>query len=223
MKRVTLGVWTLLALLAAPSVVLPDDGNGADVKPLPPGGVYRYKNKDGQMVMSHTLPGEALQYGYEVLNQAGRVVAEVDPPPDEEQRARLRAEQEARADAEEQQRRDAELRRLYTGPEDAIRARDRQVGALQLSQDYVRNNIQQIKSQLDEEIAAAARFERAGRPIPDGVEDNIARYTRQVTELEAEIEQYQQEIEAAEENFAPIIERLRYLEEQSRKQRRRPE
>lgn len=203
-----------LALCLMPLPVTGDNGMGAEVEPLPPGGVYRYQDGNGQMVMSNTLPREALQYGYQVLGKDGRVVADVEAAPDEAERARHKERQEAQARAAEQRRQDEELRRLYTGPSDAIRARDRQIDALRLSIDYTRNNIMQVKAQLDEEIAAAARFERSGKPIPDGVEENIARFTRQVNELEAEIEQYEAEIEAARENYAPIIERLKTLAEQ---------
>ena len=224
MKRLAVGFLSMVLL--APGLIGAQGRSAeqAEPAPLPAGGSYRYQRPDGQMVMTHTLPQEAIVQGYEVLNRTGRVVKTVDPAPTEEDRARWREEDQARSSAQEQRRRDAELQRLYTGPEDAVRARDRQVEALRLNIDYARNNIQQVKSQLDEEIAAAARFERAGRPIPDGVEENIARFTRQVSELEEEIVQYQQDIDVVEENFAPIISRLRELSErrEGREQRQRP-
>ena len=216
-------VASLVALILATGSVAVSAGDRPAAEPvaLPPGGVYRYQNEDGQMVMSHTLPEEAILAGYEVLNRAGRVVHTVAAPPDEAERARIRERREARDREVAQQQRDQELRRLYTGAEDAVRARDRQMNALRLAVDYARNSISQVQTQLDEEIAAAARAERAGRPIPDGVEANIDRYTRQLQELEADVEQQQREMEQVAEQFRPVIERLEYLEQLDKSRRRR--
>ena len=210
-----------LILVAGSAAVPAGDRQAAEPVALPPGGVYRYQNAEGQMVMTHTLPEEAIMAGYEVLNRSGRVVQTVAAPPDEDERVRLREQRQASDREAAQLQRDRELRRLYTGAEDAVRARDRQIDALRLGIDYARNSIAQVQSQLDEEIAAAARAERAGRPIPEGIEANIYRFTRQIQDLEADIVQQEQDIEQVMQQFQPVIERLEYLEQSDANRRRR--
>ncbi len=175
---------------------------------LPPGGVYRYKNSEGRTVMVSILPQEALFAGYEVLDNNGRLVQVVDPAPTKEDFERLNAEHEAKTAARLAKQQDKELLRLYAAPEDAERARDRQIDALRLNIDFARGNISQLQNQLDQEVAVAAGHEKTGHQIPTGVEEAINRYSRQIEDLEQEIEQYREDIKQIEEEFTPIIERL---------------
>ncbi|KAF0805775.1 hypothetical protein A6D6_02036 [Alcanivorax xiamenensis] len=173
--------------------------------------LYRYQSADGAMAISATLTEAAIHAGYQVLDQQGRVLETVAPAPPEEQ-ARRRRELARQEQARAQARRDSELRRLYAGPGDAERARDRQLQALQLNIDYAENAIQQLNKKQDEEIHKAARAERAGREVPDSVRDAIERHGRQVRENREKIEEYQEDMARVREEFSPIIQRLRDLE-----------
>lgn len=175
--------------------------------------LYRYQSADGAMAISATLTEAAIHAGYQVLDQHGRVLETVAPAPPEEQ-ARRRRELARQEQAKAQARRDGELRRLYAGPGDAERARDRQLQALQLNIDYAENAIQQLNGKQDEEIRKAARAERAGRQVPDSVRDAIERYGRQARENREKIKEYEEDMARVKEEFTPIIQRLRELEAQ---------
>ncbi|MBA4719511.1 MAG: hypothetical protein H2067_00190 [Alcanivorax sp.] len=175
--------------------------------------LYRYQSADGAMAISATLTEAAIHAGYQVLDQQGRVLETVAPAPPEEQ-ARRRREMARQKQAKAQAERDTELRRLYAGPGDAERARDRQLQALQLNIDYAENAIQQLNGKQDEEIRKAARAERAGREVPDSVRDAIERYGRQARENREKIKEYQEDMARVKEEFTPIIQRLRELEAQ---------
>ncbi|WP_159556313.1 hypothetical protein [Alcanivorax sp. S71-1-4] len=178
---------------------------------LPPGAVYRYINAQGNMVMTSMLTPEGVQVGYEVVDSQGRVIKTVPPAPSADELAEIReAREQARREAQ-QALRDAELMRMYAAPEDAERARDRQISALQLNIDYARGNITQTRTRLEQEISNAARIERSGRQVPENTALVIERYTRQITELETDITHYEQEITKVRESFEPIIERLRVI------------
>ncbi|MCH2557802.1 MAG: hypothetical protein ABGX87_03615 [Alcanivorax sp.] len=175
--------------------------------------MYRHTTPDGNIAISATLSQQAIFAGYQVLDHHGRVVKEVAPAPPEEQ-ARRRQELAARQQAARQAEQDESLRRLYAGPEDAVRARERQVDALELNIGYARNTLVQLENKRDEEIRNAARAERAGRDVPDGTREAIERYNRRMAETREEIAAHHKDIEAVRAQYEPIIERLRQLERQ---------
>lgn len=199
-------IWVGLLLLPVLVMAAParnDDGAGEVM--------YRYTTPDGNLALSATLTQQAIHSGYQVLDHKGQVLKEVAPAPPEAQ-ARLRREMEAKRRAEQQAARDEELKRLYAGPEDAERARERQVDALELKIGYARNTLGQLEDKRDAEVSDAARAERAGRAVPEGTREAIRRYNRRMEDTRAEIEAYQRDIEAVRKQYEPIIERLRQLE-----------
>jgi len=115
-----------------------------------------------------------------------------------------------------QAREDRDMLRLYAGPEDAVRARDRKVEALELSISYEENNLAQLQMKLDDEIATAARNERAGRDVPELVKEAIDRLQRQIKTAENKLLEFDKEIDRANQEYAPIIERLQVIEKEKR-------
>ena len=199
--------WGLvLALLALP--VLPP----AAPKQNDPAGevMYRYTKPDGTLAVSATLNEQAIHAGYQVLDHNGRVLRREPPAPPEEQARRrqaIAAEQQAQRQAE----RDKELERLYAGPEDAVRARERQIEALELRISYATNTLAQLEEKRDQEVSLAARAERAGRPVPEGTRQAIDEYQRRMAHVRQEIAGYEKDKRAVREQYAPIIERLEEL------------
>lgn len=199
-----------VVLLSASATLLARGGKTPEPEALPPGAVYRYTNTEGSVVMSHTLPEEGIFAGYEIIDGQGRVIQRVDAAPPAKQEL-LRERREQAREAELQVRRDREMLRMYAVPDDAERARDRQLAALQLNIDYARGNISQLRSRLDAEISNAARVERSGREVPEATTVVIERYGRQISDLEQEIRQHEADMVQVRENFAPIIERLHQI------------
>lgn len=200
--------WGLvLALLALP-VLTP-----AAPKQNEPAGevMYRYTKPDGTLAVSATLNEQAIHAGYQVLDHNGRVLRREPPAPPEEQ-ARRRQAMAAEQQAQRQAERDKELERLYAGPEDAVRARERQIEALELRISYATNTLAQLEEKRDQEVSLAARAERAGRPVPEGTRQAIEEYQRRMAHVRQEIAGYEKDKQAVREQYAPIIERLEELE-----------
>ena len=172
--------------------------------------MYRYTKPDGTLAVSATLSQEAIHAGYQVLDLNGRVLRREPPAPPEEQ-ARRREAMEARQRAQRQAERDEELERLYAGPEDEVRARERQIEALDLRISYATNTLAQLEEKRDEEVSLAARAERAGRPVPEETRQAIKEYQRRMDRVRREIAGYEQDKQAVREQYAPIIERLEEL------------
>lgn len=199
--------WGLvLALLALP-VLTP-----AAAKQNEPAGevMYRYTKPDGTLAVSATLNEQAIHAGYQVLDHNGRVLRREPPAPPEEQ-ARRRQAMAAEQQAQRQAERDKELERLYAGPEDAVRARERQIEALELRISYATNTLAQLEEKRDQEVSLAARAERAGRPVPEGTRQAIDEYQRRMAHVRQEIAGYEKDKQAVREQYAPIIERLEEL------------
>jgi chromosome segregation ATPase len=199
--------WGLvLALLALPVLTL------AAAKQNEPAGevMYRYTKPDGTLAVSATLNEQAIHAGYQVLDHNGRVLRREPPAPPEEQ-ARRRQAMAAEQQAQRQAERDKELERLYAGPEDAVRARERQIEALELRISYATNTLAQLEEKRDQEVSLAARAERAGRPVPEGTRQAIEEYQRRMAHVRQEIAGYEKDKQAVREQYAPIIERLEEL------------
>tara|TARA_R100000322_G_scaffold53315_1_gene33105 strand:- start:711 stop:1307 length:597 start_codon:yes stop_codon:yes gene_type:complete len=196
-----------LALLALP-ILTP-----AAPKQNEPAGevMYRFTKPDGTLAVSATLNEQAIHAGYQVLDHNGRVLRREPPAPPEEQ-ARRRQAMAAEQQAQRQAERDKELERLYAGPEDAVRARERQIEALELRISYATNTLAQLEEKRDEEVSLAARAERAGRPVPEGTRQAIEEYQRRMAHVRQEIAGYEKDKQAVREQYAPIIERLEELE-----------
>ena len=160
-------------------------------------------------MISSVLPEQAIFSGYEIIDNRGRVLRVVEPAMPEEERRKMQEEMRIR-------QQDNQLKRLYPTPEDAERARDRQIASLRLGIDYARGNISQLDGKLAAEVAKAAESERAGQPVSEAVQANIELYTRQIREQEEKIADIERDIGVVTEEFAPIIRRLREIEKARR-------
>lgn len=213
-------LWVILTLLALPLISTgveartPEAASAkTDPEALPPGALYRFRNASGSLMISSVLPEQAIYTGYEIIDNRGRVLRVVEPAMPEEERRKLQEEMRLR-------QQDNQLKRLYPTPEDAERARDRQIASLRLGIDYARGIISQLDSKLAAEVASAADAERAGKPVPEAVQANIELYTRQIREQDDKIVDIEKDIGVVNEDFAPIIRRLREIEREQQAQSR---
>jgi hypothetical protein len=171
---------------------------------LPVDAMFRYRDHNGNLVVSSSLTDEALYAGYQVLDSKGQVVETVPPGIPESERAAIKEKRE-------QARRDQQLLYMYTDPNGAQRTRDRQVEAINLKLSYTKNELAYQKAKLNEQIARAAGFQKQGAPVPGDVTDLITLYSGQVKDSQSTIDQYQADIKAIDEKFATIIQRLEAL------------
>lgn len=177
--------------------------------------LFRYENEEGVVVLSSTLPPEVAARGYEVIDERGRVVRQVQRQLTPEEIRRREAEAAAaeaeRLAAERRREKDRELLRLYGTPEDVTRALERRIASIEGAIRTVEGNIQRLRNQKRNLERRAADYERTGREIPEGLIDNIRVIDGQIDERQQEIEQRRAEIETTREEFARDRDRVRYL------------
>lgn len=158
--------------------------------------LYRYIDNRGVTVLDRQgVPPEYAGKGYEVLNAAGRVVQVVPPPPTA---AELRQAEVDKVQADA----DAKLLHMYNSVEDLDRARARKLAELDTLVGAARGNLQGLTTQQSNLQSQAADMERAGRPVPQALIDQLNELRDQQKNLQADILRYQQARQQADAGFA---------------------
>ncbi len=178
---------------------------------------YRYENDEGRKVMTQTMPPQFVHKGYEILNEKGRVLEVVPRALTDEERAALSLQEKSRLDAEAQVAHDKQLLTIFSGPEDAERARDRKLEAIDAYINVTRGNILKLQGDFNEAQAQAATRERAGQAVPDFLLEKMDSLQRQIDQAEESIEEKEQEKVEISDEYQKDIDRLKYLVELRKK------
>ncbi|OEY66487.1 DUF4124 domain-containing protein [Marinobacter sp. X15-166B] len=173
--------------------------------------IYRYTDEHGQLVIGTSVPQRATARGYEVLNDAGRVVEVIAPAPTAEQLAERERQAQERARAERQLQLDQQLLRRFSHPDDAVRAMNRKLQELGSLIQLKRGNISSLVQQIDEEQRRAANLERSGRAVPDSTMEKINRLQAQIRTIEQEIAIQTVEMDTLKSEFIQDITRLEQI------------
>lgn len=182
--------------------------------------MYRYENEQGKTVIGNTLPREAKDKGYEILNDQGRVIEKIPPPPTEEEiaeRKREKAKERRRRQKEKERRkRDKRLLRQYSSPDDVVRALHRKLRERFSAVKLKLGNINSINNQIADQQSRAANLERSGQDIPDALHDKMESLRSEKAEVMAEIERELEKVEKTREKYRARINRLEELTDKQR-------
>lgn len=176
--------------------------------------LYRYKDAEGRASVSNVVPPEYYQYGYEALDKYGNVIKVVPPTLSEEEKAKLAQEQEKQQAEALQAEKDKQLLKTYSGPEDAIGARDRKLEQLDVIIEITKAKINRLRFDYDREVASAAKAEAAGETVPEDILANLESIETQIATLEAFIVTKEEEKSSITREYEEIIERLSKILEQ---------
>ncbi|WP_122667331.1 DUF4124 domain-containing protein [Pseudomonas viridiflava] len=169
----------LLALVISPFAAT----HAADTpQPL----LYRYVDSRGVTVLDRQgVPPEYVARGYEVLNAQGRVVQVVPPAPTADEIHQAQAKK-TQANA------DAQLLNLYSNVEDVDRAKARKLSELDALIALAQGNLKGLNTQQASLQGQAADLERAGKPVPQSLIDQMSDLRDQQHNLDLNIQRYQQ-------------------------------
>ena len=113
---------------------------------------YRFVNDEGQTILIDQLTPEAVNKGYDVINDQGQLVQSVPPAKTlgelQEEKQRQLEEKRQKREQQRQIRRDAELLRLFGSAEDIMRARDSALLGIEQRQELNSNDQQLLKASL---------------------------------------------------------------------------
>ncbi len=174
---------------------------------------YRYKTDDGQTVISQSIPARYVSNGYEILNGNGRVI-EVVPRALNEEELAAKAEAEVQEQLKAEQRaRDKKLLSIFSSPEDAERARDRKLEAIDVYINVTKGNIIKLQGDYNQAQTQAAQRERAGEEVPEFLLEKMQSLSRQMKQAEESIERKEQEKDEIRAEYEKDISRLKKLME----------
>ncbi|MDK1024052.1 MAG: hypothetical protein QGD92_07455 [Gammaproteobacteria bacterium] len=177
--------------------------------------LYKYVNEDGVTVLDSRIPTRYVRSGYTILSSDGRVLEVVARALTKEEiieRDRLAAlELKHRLEREEKEAADANLMRLYSIPEDVIRARDSKLATINGFIKATRTNLQRMVAQKRHFDALAADVERAGGTISQENIDSIQNAAERIEQTEQEISNKLLEIEQVKQAYARDLIRVKDL------------
>lgn len=177
--------------------------------------MYKYENEDGVTVLDSHVPARYVRNGYTVLSDSGRVLKVVPraPTPEERREQKRRKEEAERTAREKRERieRDQMLMRLYSRPEDVIRARDSKLASIQGTIDTSISNLKRLEGRKRALEAELANIERAGGTIGQDRLDRIASIESRIEQTRREIENKRKEMADTRASFNADLERVRKL------------
>jgi hypothetical protein len=183
--------------------------------PLYAGKLYRWVDDEGNVHFTDRMPAEQVDKGRTELNERGLAIEQVAPAKTPEERAREaeleRLRRERQRLREKQEAEDRVLLRTFHSVDDIALARDGKLAAVDVLIRVSERNNKLLKTKLAEEEKRAANLERAGKPIPEKWQNEIANTRRSLHESYANILRHEQNKAIIRETYGEDIRRFRAL------------
>lgn len=206
MKSKTIALVTLLSL------------SGYSLAAGNPGGkvFYRYKDANGELVITNALPGDLARRGYEIIDNKGRliqkVIGELEGAELDAMKQQQRTELKEQEKAKQQLEYDLSLLRRYSFVTDIEAEEKRKLAELNATLSIVKGNLNSVRAQLEAEYARAAEIERQGRPLPADLKQKIEDVEAAMISTEDLYKLRQQDIENATADYDKAIKRFEELQ-----------
>ena len=174
--------------------------------------LYKYKNEDGVTVLNSYIPARFVKNGYTILSLDGRLL-EVVPRALTDQEilnrdSSLLVKEKREREVQEQLIADQNLLRLYSTPEDVIRARDSKLKSIENFINTQEGNIRRLQKQKYQLESSLADVERAGGTISKDRVDRIRSIDSRIKQIESEIRDKDEERLAMTSSYAADLERI---------------
>lgn len=169
---------------------------------------YRYLNQDGIPVINHLIPPEYAQKGYEVVTPRGEVVSIVPPALSEKDASQMKLQKMREAELAKW---DEELRRRYSSVDDIDAAKQRKLVQVDGRIAILQSNIRNLKGQISDQHALAARSERMGKPVPDSVLKTLKGLEEELKITEDQVVQRQAQYQSIADKYEGDKERFRII------------
>ncbi len=177
--------------------------------------LYKYLNEDGVIVLDSHVPARYVKDGYTILSLDGRVLEVVARALTQEEireRDRLLAAQQKKEKVEREQKiADQNLLRIYSTPEDVIRARDTKMTSINNFIRTSQGNLQRLEIQKRNLESTLADIERAGGTIPKDPLNRIQNVEIRIKTTKSEIVEKRNELKVLEKSFAADLQRVKQL------------
>lgn len=197
----------LHVLLAGSLCGMVAPGYAAEKAKSSPGRLYKWTDENGKVHYGDKVPAEYAKQERKILNEQGVQVKTLEAAKtpeqiaEDERLAKQRREQEQLA--AEQASHDRMLLATFTTEDDMVMTRDGKIAAIDGVLRVTRGRIESIETNLSQLTREAAELERAGKPIPEtlheqilGARGQIQRYLDYIASKRREQEEIRAQFEA---------------------------
>ncbi len=178
---------------------------------------YKWRDAEGNLHYSDSLPADANVYGYDMVSAQGIVVKHVPPAMTPEQRAEAKIEaataRSAKDEAERQARDDQQLLAANPTEADLLNTQQQQIEMIDLSIKSLETGLQSLGRSLTDLLGRAADLERDNSPVPARLTAQIADVRSKIDAQHTQLDRRQAEREKATRGFAKELDRYRALHE----------
>ncbi|MEZ5462059.1 DUF4124 domain-containing protein [Dokdonella sp.] len=178
---------------------------------------YKWRDAEGNLHYSDSLPAEAGIYGYDVINAQGVLVKRVEPAMTADEKAVAKAaaaKQRAEKDAAERQsRNDQQLLAANPTEADLLKTQAQQIEMLDLQIKSVQTSLQSLERSLTDLLGRAADLERSETSVPEKLNNQIGEVRSKINTQYALLERNKAERAKTLQGFDAEIERYRALKE----------
>ncbi|NKJ22649.1 DUF4124 domain-containing protein [Dyella sp. SG609] len=177
----------------------------------------RYKWRDGQGLphYSDSLTGEAIKYGYDVVNDRGLVMRHVERQlnPEEREAARKAAEEQAAQQraAQDRSRNDAQMLAAYPNEADYKASLQQEIDNIDQQIRTTQINLHSQEKALTDLLTRAGDMERAKQAVPKFLNDGIAKQRNVVAGQRAALDRQQAARDAASTRMTTQLQHYRDL------------
>ena len=176
---------------------------------------YKWRDADGNLHYSDSLPADANVYGYDIVSAQGIVVKHVPAAMTPDQRAAARIEaaevRSAKDEAERQNREDQQLLAANPTEADLLNSQKQQIEMIDLSIKSLDTGLQSLDRNLTDLLGRAADLERDNMAVPARLTEQIAAVRTQINAQHTQMERRQAERERTAQGFAEELDRYRAL------------
>ena len=177
--------------------------------------LYKWVDEKGQVHYTESMPPEYNNNGNTEMDKRGRVLKKNDAVAPPEQ-SKLSDQDSARRKAEEkrlaeQRRRDHALINTYTNETEIDVARDRNLSLPMQAIKGIEPRLKASWARLEALKKQTEPYTKAGKPIPDGLKEDIALQEKEVALFEAELRANQTEATQIREKYDADKARFREL------------
>ena len=183
---------------------------------------YKWRDAQGNLHFDDVLPPEAMQVGYDIVNPQGLVIKHVDriKTADELKADKAAAEKaaEQKRAADEQARTDQQMLAAYPNEEELASAQHAQLDMIDQNIHATEVSLQSQEKSLTEMLSHAADLDRAGKPVPDTLKQQIDTLRVNIEKQKSYIATKQQEKTDAAKRFDAELAHYREVQAQARAQ-----
>ena len=198
-----------LTLAKAPAKSSSSSSKGGEVR------LFRYKNDQGTLVTSSSIPPEYAKRGYKIVSQNGTVIEDVPAEMSQEERQKLA---ESKISAAEQREKDKLMLLRYSDVGELMQARDRKLGELENKIKSQESNMTTIDNQIAAEQQNAANFERSGKEVPKSTLQKLQDLYKDQQIAQEQLKIFKETLAQDSKQFESDIARYEYLTNQHIKQ-----